>query len=303
MAKHKPDDLGLRRALAGGMVPVLVAAMAFLAALSLAGAMQADAVAQHWQEGAARAVTVQVPDPDQPLPATRDGPEMTRMEAVLRALDRKSTISSLRVLSGPELINLLRPWLGANAETSGLKLPGVIELRLVSADVDLSVIAKAVAKVAPGSTAEGHEAWVSRLLLIARSLEACAYAVVLVVALVAVAVVMVATQAGLASRREAIEIIHGLGAADFYIAGRFARRMAAGAALGGFLGALAALPVLIGMAILLAPLLGNQPPILPESLRDVSPLWLAIPVLPLASWLIGYLTAQRIVRRWLKSLP
>jgi cell division transport system permease protein len=303
MNRASRDDLGLKPALASWMLPLLVAAMTFLAALALAGAMQARGVAQHWQEGAARAATVQVPDPDQPVASSRDGAETTRMEAVLRALRRRSDLSSVRALSGAELINLLRPWLGANAENSGLRLPGVIELRLARPDVDLTNIARIVATTAPGATTESHEGWIGRLLLLARSLEACAYAVVAVVALVAMAVVVVATQAGLSARREAIEIVHGLGAADDYIAGRVARRIANAAAIGGCIGALAALPVLIGVTILLAPLLGNASMEMPARVQDISPFWLAIPALPVVTWLIGYLTAHIIVRRWLRQLP
>ena len=60
------DELGLRRALADRMLPFLVAAMAFLAALALAGWVGAAALARHWQEGAGAALTVQVPQPGEP---------------------------------------------------------------------------------------------------------------------------------------------------------------------------------------------------------------------------------------------
>ena len=57
------DELGLRQALDDRMLPALVAAMAFLAALGLAGFVAAASLAHHWQNGAASTLTVQVPDP------------------------------------------------------------------------------------------------------------------------------------------------------------------------------------------------------------------------------------------------
>ena len=76
------DDLGLRRALGDRMLPLLVAAMTFLAALALAGSAAAAALVRHWQEGAAAALTVQVPH--RPIrPPAAGG---TRLEAVLAAL-------------------------------------------------------------------------------------------------------------------------------------------------------------------------------------------------------------------------
>ena len=46
------DELGLRRALADRMVPFLVGAMAFLAALAVAGWTGAAMLSQHWEGGA-----------------------------------------------------------------------------------------------------------------------------------------------------------------------------------------------------------------------------------------------------------
>jgi cell division transport system permease protein len=121
--------------------------------------------------------------------------------------------------------------------------------------------------------------------------------------------VAIATRAGLAARREAIEIVHGLGATDGYIANRFAGRTTALAAVGGLLGALAALPVLLALAWLVAPFAAARP----EGVADPSglallavlpgPLWLVLPALPMATAAIGFLTAQGTVRRWLRRLP
>ena len=118
----------------------------------------------------------------------------------------------------------------------------------------------------------------------------------LVVAAVA-AVVTVAARAGLSARREAIEIVHGLGATDGYIAGQFARRATLAATLGGFAGALAALPVLLGLANLAAPFANPPRAILPGSALAALPaaLWLALPGLPAAAAAIGFLTAQGTV--------
>src|SRR3954447_21342622 len=63
------DDLGLKRALSDRLLPSLVGAMAFLAALALAGAVAASALAQHWQQGAGGMMTVQVPQPAAAAPA------------------------------------------------------------------------------------------------------------------------------------------------------------------------------------------------------------------------------------------
>jgi len=303
MTNKRRDDLGLRRLLGQEMLPWLVAAMAFLAALSIGGALEAQAVARHWQAGAARSATVLVPNPDLPLPRQGDGPEMTRFDAVLRVLRPNINLAQVRPLAPEDVGRLLRPWLGADTDLRTMHLPGVIALRLEREGVDLDKISREVAAVAPGATAEGHNAWIARLLALANTLEACALAVLGLVTLVAVAVVVAATRAGLAARREAIDIVHGLGAPDSYIASRFARRIAASAGIGGLLGMLAALPVLFGLAVLSAPFLDGDGLGLPHTIADLPLLLAAVPALPVVTSLLSYFTAQSTVRRWLRSLP
>ena len=154
---------------------------------------------------------------------------------------------------------------------------------------------------------EDHGIWIRRLSVLARSMQACAGLALLMVAGVAAAVIAVATRAGLAARREAIEIVHGLGATDRYIAGRFAARATLLAAVGAALGAVVALPILLTMAQMAAPFAGqpnDSGNALQDALAALPPaLWLALPCLPIGAAAIGFVTAQSAVRRWLRRLP
>ncbi len=283
------------------MLPLLVAAMAFLAALALAGVVGVRALAAHWQEGAGSALTVQVPRPADPEAG------QTRIARVLAVLHDTPGVASARKLSQGELAELLRPWLSDNAELMAIRLPAVVAVQLGAGAPDLEQLAARLAAAAPGTLTESHGMWVQRLSLLAGSLQACAWLALAVVAAVAAAVVAIATRAGLAARREAIEIVHGLGATDDYIASRFASRATGLAAVGGALGALAALPVLLVLARLAAPFAAARPEADASSLALLAALppalWLALPVLPLAAAAIGCLTAQATVRRWLRRLP
>ncbi len=295
------DDLGLRRALSDRLLPSLVAAMAFLAALALAGAVAASALAQHWQQGAGSVLTVQVP---QPVAAAADGGG-ARLDRVLALLRGAPGVASARALSDDELAALLRPWLGSGSGRIALPLPAVVEVRLSNPGLDTARLTARVAAAAPGTLLESHDIWMRRLAVLARSLQACAGVALAVVAFVAVAVVAVATRAGLAARRDAIEIVHGLGATDSYIAGRFADRATLLATAGAGAGALAALPVLLGLAGLAAPFAGQPERTRAADLATALPpeLWLFLPALPVVAAAIGWLTAQGTVRWWLRRLP
>ena len=296
------DELGLRRAIADRILPFLVGAMAFLAALALAGWVGAASLAGHWQHGVASALTVQVPKPKEP--AAQGGG--SRLDRALTLLTGAPGIAAARALSDDELAELLRPWLGSGAERIAVPLPAVIAVRLTDSPPDLDTLARRLDLVAPGTLVESHSLWIGRLSALARSLQACAGLALLLVAGVAAAVIAVATRAGLSARREAIEIVHGLGATDGYIAARFAARATLLAASGGLAGAVAALPVLLALASLAAPFAGTslRPEASPGLLTALpAVLWLTLPGLPLAAAAIGFLTAQGTVRRWLRRLP
>ncbi len=315
-ATIRVDDLGLGRVLGDRMLPVLVAAMAFLAALALAGSAGASALVRHWQEGAAAALTVQVPDPAQPLPRSGDGPEETRLDRALTTLRASPGIDAVHALSAQELADLLRPWLGDAAGGTTLPLPGVIQVRLFGSGPDVAALQTRMAAAVPGVLVESHGAWVQRLAILAKSLQVCAWLVLAVVAAVAVSVVMVATRSGLQARRDSIEIVHGLGATDGYIASRFATRATVLACAGALLGAVASVPVLLALATLTAPFVTAAPEgTTPAAAADIAwllaaslatlPLELSVglPALPVVAALIGYVTAQTTVRRWLRRLP
>ncbi len=297
------DDLGVRRALSDRLLPSLVAAMTFLAALAVAGAIGATALAQHWQSGAGGTITVQVP---QPTDLVANG---TRLDRVRTALAATAGIARARTLSDDELRTLLRPWLGANLGSSSgeiaIPLPAVIDVQLTGAGPNHAALAAALETAAPGTLVEEHDRWVKRLATLARSLQACAALALAVVGFVAVAVIAVATRAGLASRRDAIETVHGLGATDDFIARSFAQRATVLAGIGAGIGAVAALPVLAGLTGLAAPF-GNAaaPDGIAGALAAIPvTLWLAVVCLPPLAASIGWLTAHRTVRRWLRRLP
>jgi len=177
----------------------------------------------------------------------------------------------------------------------------VIAVRLADPNHPTDGLSQSLAQAVPGASVESQGVWVARLARLARSLQACAGASLLALAAVAAAVIAVATRAGIATRREAIEIVHGLGATDSFIAARFARRATGLAAGGALLGAVIAAPVLLALGRLAAPFIPAETARGAGGLMPA--LWMLLPALPLGAGLIGFLTAQATVRHWLRRLP
>lgn len=300
-ARKRVDRLGLRAGVADRLLPTLVGAMSFLAALAIAGTLAAATLASHWQSDTASALTVQVTDPADPAASGN----ATRLQAALGILKASPDVRDLHLLSTGEMNLLLKPWLGEDASQLNLTVPAVITASWNQAG-PADPLKAALDAVAPGTLAETGAAWASRVAALTGSIQASAVTVLLIVAMVAAAVIAVATRAGLAQRREAIEIVHSLGALDSDIAGSFALRATSLAATGAAIGALIALPILFWLAQLAEPFAGILPqasasgvlalPVLP------APLWAALALLPVVAALIGWGTAQVTVRGWLRQL-
>ncbi|GAB6966493.1 hypothetical protein JCM25156A_05300 [Komagataeibacter kakiaceti JCM 25156] len=312
------DGLALHQALPGRFLPFLVAAMSFLAALALAGGIAAHSLSLRWTHGAGAVTTVQVPAPDEPASRAAPtapsggGPSPTRIGVVLDMLSTTPGIVSAHRLSDAELRALLAPWIEQTGEQA-LPLPAVIEVRALPGHNPAADLLDRLQARAPGVMMEHDSVWSDRLAALAHSLQACALLAVLIVMTVAVCVVMAATRAGLQTRRQAIALIHSLGASDGYISGRFASRVTLLALGGGLCGSVLALPMLLVMSQLAAPFttLGDPAAATPLDWHDPwnridalphALLWMLL-ALPPAAGLTGWITTQMTVRAWLRRLP
>jgi cell division transport system permease protein len=280
-AGGRADPIGLRGALADRLLMALIAAMALFATFALAGHEAVSQLAQRWQQGANAAVTVQIPNP---TPA--------RMEAALEALRALPVVGEAQAVDTARMAELLRPWLG---DVAGLPLPGVIELRLADLTADPVLIGDKVAEAVPGAVTEAHGVFVARLAAVARALSAAALAALVVVAVVGASVVVLAVRAGIAARRDSVMVLHMLGAPDRDIAGRFARRSAWLALLGGILGVALAVTLLRALLQLAGPML---PEINPQDL----PL-LRLAAIPASAAFIAWGAAMASILLWLRRLP
>jgi len=285
---RRPDPIGLGAAMADRLLPTLAAAVTLLAALALGVAVAASALAERWRNAASEAITVQVPDPAKALPDGR-----ARIDAALALLRDSADVAEATPMQDGRMAELLRPWLGPGGEQLALPLPAVIEVAPAVSDWDSSALAARLGEVVPGTTVETQGRLVTRLRTLARSVQALGIVAVLIATGIAACVVALATRATLAARRDAVEILHLLGAEDRQIASRFARRAALRVAAGALLG------TVIGASVLMA-LGAVAGPVLP---MDPGRLAAGLPLLPLATAAIGWITAQSAVRRWLRHLP
>ncbi|MFN4176485.1 cell division protein FtsX [Phenylobacterium sp.] len=212
----------------------VVAVLCFLACLTAMGVIAADRAARGWAGELTGEATVIV--------RARGGetPDAAAARAA-EALAGVRGVSEARALEREKAYDLVRPWLGDVADLEDLPVP-----RLVAVTLDRKQPATAAA-LSGALKAQGidavvddHSVWIKDIRRGAGVVRWTGAGVFLLIAVAAGAVVAFATRAGLAARRDVVEVLHLAGAEDSFIARLFQGRFAGIAALAGAIGATAA---------------------------------------------------------------
>ncbi len=270
----------------------IVATMAFLAALTLLGGLAAADAASRWRNSLSASITVEIPPVLDNRATTTPEDQLARALTVLR---NEPGVLRAEPLPRARLAELLSPWLGKQQLADDLPVPQLIDVTLTPA-VDKPALARRLNAAVAGATLDDHGTWVTELLRVAHLVVGLAMGIVGLVALTAVAAVVLATRAGLAVHREAIQVLHLIGAEDRYIARQFAMQAMDLGLRGGLIG-------LAILAVVLVILGFTSQAVDPKLLPRLWPsIWQLLPLLlvPPASATLAWLTARQTVLRALR---
>ncbi|MCM0019404.1 MAG: hypothetical protein NBV67_05370 [Tagaea sp.] len=222
--------IGIERDRERRWIAGVIGTLSLLATLALGLALSLSSAGSQWRAEFEGILTVEIPADDD------DARQAAKLAAALAVLRAEPGVERAEALGRARAQALLAPWLGA-AAIEALPLPALIDARLrKGARLDLPALQTKLEAVAPGARADDHARWLSGFLALARAAGIVAFVVTAAVALAAAGAVGFATRAGLAMHRDAVDLLHLVGAEDRYIAAQFARaalRLAlAGSALG-----------------------------------------------------------------------
>lgn len=248
-----------------GALSFVVTVLCLIACLTVVCALAANRAAQGWRAQLGDSATVLVrPRGDE----TADGAAARAAEALAGV----KGVAEADALEPEKAKALLRPWLGDdNGVLDDLPIP-----RLVSVDLDPKAPASAQAleqalKAADvDATLDDHSLWLKDVIRAGALARAAALGVAALMAAAAAAVIVFATRAGLAARRDLVDVLHLSGAEDRFIAALFQRRFARLAALAGLFGA--GLAAMIAAAARVFGGGEGLTPVLPLAWSDLLPL-------------------------------
>ena len=283
-------DIPLAGDAAARFLPWLIGFMVYLAALGLALALLVVSAGERWRATAAGTATVQIA----PLNEGRDTRD-ERAKQALEILRATRGIGSAQPVPERQVLALLRPWLGEDAEAAALPLPRVIDVTFQPANPPDSAALAARLRAVPGASIDDHGAWLARLAGLAGTIERIALAIVALIFAAMIATIVFTTRTSLAIHREVIEVLHLIGARDSYIARQFELQALAHGIKGGVGGLILAVATLI---LLSMAALNIDAPLLPRlSLSPVE--WAAVVCVPLFAIVIAMFAARITVLRTL----
>ncbi len=228
------------QASSGGLMLVIVAAMAFLACFALAGALTTTRIAATWTDGLAGAATVRID-------ATEDD-RARRISLVLDILRDTEGIADARALSERDVADLLTPWFGGAPDLGELPAPGIVAVVLdPENEPDPSVVQARLDGASAGAIYDDHGRWRGRAAQAARAIGSLSWwALGLTAAAIAGAVFLVVSIA-MVAHKGTIEALRLAGAEDRFVANLYQKRFFWLGALGGLIGSGLAFGALIGL--------------------------------------------------------
>jgi cell division transport system permease protein len=268
----------------------VVAVLCFLACLTAMGVIAADRAARGWTGQLTGEATVIV------RPRGGETPDAAAARAA-EALSGVTGVSEARALEPAKAYDLIRPWLGDVSDLSDLPVPRLVAVTLdPKHPANALALRQALKTQDVDATVDDHSVWIKDIRRAGGVVRWLGAGVFVLIAGAAGAVIAFATRAGLAARRDVVEVLHLAGAEDGYIARLFQVRFARLAAVAGAIGAVGA--GLIGAILRLIGGGEGLTPALPIAWSDL----LAVLPCPLLAALVAAGAAQATAIRLIRDM-
>jgi len=273
-----------------GALIFVVAVFCFLACLTAMGVLAANRAAGAWTGQLTGEATVIV------RPSGGETPDAAAARAA-EALAGTPGVAEARALEPAKAYDLIRPWLGDVSDLEDLPVPRLVAVTLDRKHpADAQALGAALKGQHLDATVDDHSVWIKDIRRAGGLVRWLGAGVFLLIAAAAAAVVAFATRAGLAARRDVVEVLHLAGAEDGFIARLFQARFARVAGLAGLIGALAA--AVLAAALRLAGGGEGLTPALPLAWSDLA----AVIPCPLLAALVAAAAAQFTAMRLIRDM-
>lgn len=270
--------------------------MAFIATLILAGGLISYATISDWERSVSGAITVQIPTYDREGKPRGDVVQED-VETALMILRTSDGIKGATVLDDNQMATLMQPWLAPNTVIQELPLPQLIDVEIDhAAPPHIKQIQADLAEQVPQAVLDSHRFWLDSLVRLAHNMLKMIGFILVLLTLTTTFTVIYATRASLTVHESVINLVHMMGANDFFIIQQYAWHSMKQTFLGALFGFLLAIPLIIGVSFFLRTFSNDTA----LAIGLTSWHWGILAFIPVILAILGFLTAYKTVDCYLK---
>jgi cell division transport system permease protein len=190
---------------------VTMAIMCYLACLAIGALILINRAVDAWTGGLQSEVTVQIKQ----LSDTGIEDEVAKADELLK---KTPGVVSTVVLDREAAAKLLEPWLGPVRVLDELPIPRLIRVSInPHSPPDFEALNQALSANVKGASLDTHRRWQTELTRMAGVLKYLSYAVLVLIAISAIAIVIFASRTVVDANRGVVDVLHLVGARDGFI--------------------------------------------------------------------------------------
>lgn len=278
-------------------IPWLSMFMVFIATLILSVAIIVYSSVQSWTDNISGSLTVQIPTYTD-KGESREEKLANDIEMALTLLRSSDGITGASLLTDEQVAELMEPWIGQSDSIIDLPLPKIIDVSVDAKNFpNIAQLKADLFEQVPEAILDSHRAALDELVLFFENMvNLIAFILILILVTTAISVIYV-TKSSLSVHEKVIELIHMMGASDFYITIQFAMRSFKLTLLGSLIGFILALPIMALFNYFLSQMTGSF--VLKSQLDALQ--WLILLSVPFLTSILSFLTAYRTVTKALKQ--
>ena len=199
----------------GGSLTLVVAIMAFLAALTAGGVHVVFNAANVWTNRISAEMTVQIQQR-----AGDSGDDRTA--EITRFLSDQNGVKRVTPFTREQSLKLVEPWIGKSEVLKTFAIPRLIAVEIDQDNPpDISTLKKVLEAKYPGALLDDHGHWRHEIRRLTRLLELAGIGMLFLMATATAAVIIAAATSALASNREIVSVLNFVGAEEKFIARQF----------------------------------------------------------------------------------
>lgn len=240
LSLNTKENIPISSTVIGRYLPWILGIMVLFVILIVEVYFIFGATVNKWEENVQGTLTIQIPYTTQESASNTNYQQ--QVDEIFAILSNIDAIQQVQVVKDETLLGMIEPWFGKLDDATLLPIPKLMEVILKpDAEIDIGIIEHDLQAIHPDVQINDHSAWLKPTLSFFHSIQFFSIFLIILIALASVFTIILAVKMGVVANIQTIEILHLMGAEDYYIAREFNNQTNKMGLKAGLFGVIAAL--------------------------------------------------------------